>query len=127
MIRRPPRSTRTDTLFPYTTLFRSFRGGRHRTRRQPGGLGHPRRPRRQRADGKVVEGEGEKRKEGGMTNRGRKYMMPSFKAILLAGAAAMLPHGALAHAAPEEAPTAEVGHPTQDSVISFYRHALSQN
>src|SRR3546814_8600266 len=29
MIRRPPRSTRTDTLFPYTTLFRSVcRGGR---------------------------------------------------------------------------------------------------
>src|SRR3546814_10052986 len=32
MIRRPPRSTRTDTLFPYTTLFRShqrrgYRGG----------------------------------------------------------------------------------------------------
>src|SRR3546814_5565534 len=28
MIRRPPRSTRTDTLFPYTTLFRSrFRTG----------------------------------------------------------------------------------------------------
>src|SRR3546814_16242049 len=27
MIRRPPRSTRTDTLFPYTTLFRSRRGG----------------------------------------------------------------------------------------------------
>src|SRR3546814_11782388 len=26
MIRRPPRSTRTDTLFPYTTLFRSERG-----------------------------------------------------------------------------------------------------
>src|SRR3546814_3641336 len=25
MIRRPPRSTRTDTLFPYTTLFRSTR------------------------------------------------------------------------------------------------------
>src|SRR3546814_3465635 len=24
MLRRPPRSTRTDTLFPYTTLFRSF-------------------------------------------------------------------------------------------------------
>src|SRR3546814_16113756 len=30
MIRRPPRSTRIDTLFPYTTLFRS---------RQPGGFG----------------------------------------------------------------------------------------
>src|SRR3546814_14646360 len=26
MIRRPPRSTRTDTLFPYTTLFRSCHG-----------------------------------------------------------------------------------------------------
>src|SRR3546814_4801297 len=26
MIRRPPRSTRTDTLFPYTTLFRSNEG-----------------------------------------------------------------------------------------------------
>src|SRR3546814_11644618 len=36
MIRRPPRSTRTDTLFPYTTLFRSCGGncgieGRART------------------------------------------------------------------------------------------------
>src|SRR3546814_306525 len=29
MIRRPPRSTRTDTLFPYTTLFRS-NAARHR-------------------------------------------------------------------------------------------------
>src|SRR3546814_13043921 len=34
MIRRPPRSTRTDTLLPYTTLFRSKRAGyRHRARR----------------------------------------------------------------------------------------------
>src|SRR3546814_13921123 len=32
MIRRPPRSTRTDTLFPYTTLFRS------RPSRMSGGL-----------------------------------------------------------------------------------------
>src|SRR3546814_12010714 len=30
MIRRPPRSTRTDTLFPYTTLFRSDTGAPHR-------------------------------------------------------------------------------------------------
>src|SRR3546814_20842010 len=30
MIRRPPRSTRTDTLFPYTTLFRSAGPGRMR-------------------------------------------------------------------------------------------------
>src|SRR3546814_3665453 len=28
LIRRPPRSTRTDTLFPYTTLFRSLPAGR---------------------------------------------------------------------------------------------------
>src|SRR3546814_7791433 len=27
MLRRPPRPTRTDTLFPYTTLFRSISGG----------------------------------------------------------------------------------------------------
>src|SRR3546814_8092023 len=35
MIRRPPRSTRTDTLFPYTTLFRSAAFGR-RVRVRPG-------------------------------------------------------------------------------------------
>src|SRR3546814_20768971 len=29
MIRQPPRSTRTDTLFPYTTLFRSKSPDRH--------------------------------------------------------------------------------------------------
>src|SRR3546814_12363739 len=31
MCRRPPRSTRTDTLFPYTTLFRSARNHRYDT------------------------------------------------------------------------------------------------
>src|SRR3546814_6881083 len=36
MIGRPPKSTRTDTLFPYTTLFRSARRGR---RRLPAGGG----------------------------------------------------------------------------------------
>src|SRR3546814_18272064 len=36
MIRRPPRSTRTDTLFPYTTLFRSLaRGARRLDRPRP--------------------------------------------------------------------------------------------
>src|SRR3546814_10174999 len=49
MIRRPPRSTRTDTLFPYTTLFRSGAGrtrarawayhGRSRDPRERGGEG----------------------------------------------------------------------------------------
>src|SRR3546814_12573524 len=36
MLRRPPRSTRTDTLFPYTTLFRSRRGPA-RNADEPGG------------------------------------------------------------------------------------------
>src|SRR3546814_2093763 len=48
-IRQPPRSTRTDTLFPYTTLFRSIRllthgssrhGLRHRRRLRHGCPGH---------------------------------------------------------------------------------------
>src|SRR3546814_13672799 len=43
MIRRPPRSTRTDTLFPYTTLFRSWPAGRvlhdrERSRAHPGSV-----------------------------------------------------------------------------------------
>src|SRR3546814_8354659 len=39
MIRRPPRSTRTDTLFPYTTLFRSVDSLAHRLQqRDPGEL-----------------------------------------------------------------------------------------
>src|SRR3546814_2388908 len=54
MIRRPPRSTRTDTLFPYTTLFRSVErlrglglggaGGRRLRGRRPRHLPHPPRP-----------------------------------------------------------------------------------
>src|SRR3546814_15389073 len=38
MIRPPPRSTRTDTLFPYTTLFRSHRSAAARIRRLPGSV-----------------------------------------------------------------------------------------
>src|SRR3546814_6364580 len=55
MIRRPPISTRTDTLFPYTTLFRSLAplplagGGRMRNDRFA-----PRRPRQRRAQGRVA-------------------------------------------------------------------------
>src|SRR3546814_12631468 len=43
MIRRPPRSTRTDTLFPYTTLFRSrisqMSGGKGGSAKGSGGRG----------------------------------------------------------------------------------------
>src|SRR3546814_1878791 len=36
MIRRPPRSTRTDTLFPYPTLFRSPKGWDTQLKTEPG-------------------------------------------------------------------------------------------
>src|SRR3546814_6187925 len=39
MIRRPPRSTRTDTLFPYTTLFRSVCRCRLHRRAEPARVG----------------------------------------------------------------------------------------
>src|SRR3546814_7815270 len=45
MLRRPPRSTRTDTRFPYTTLFRSRRG------RQGAAAARPHRAPRAAADG----------------------------------------------------------------------------
>src|SRR3546814_3085408 len=60
MIRRPPRSTRTDTLFPYTTLFRSGRRAharaQHRQRRiaarvRAAGRNRPSLPRRARGTG----------------------------------------------------------------------------
>src|SRR3546814_8100627 len=55
MIRRPPRTTRTDTLFPYTTLFRS-------RRTLHGGLaGHHRRQPDQRLSGRQVPGAGDGR------------------------------------------------------------------
>src|SRR3546814_1389853 len=78
MIRRPPRSTRTDTRFPYTTLFRSTgargargrradrgalrsaRDGRRRRRPPPGHLaGRTARPRRADSDRCVVAPAGE--------------------------------------------------------------------
>src|SRR3546814_15926459 len=39
MLRRPPRSTRTDTLFPYTTLFRSNLALLRRARAEAGAAG----------------------------------------------------------------------------------------
>src|SRR3546814_3411645 len=59
MIRRPPRSTRTDTLFPYTTLFRSPRQHRpihlaterrHQPARLPIARPHRRRVRTRRSE-----------------------------------------------------------------------------
>src|SRR3546814_13358939 len=55
MIRRPPRSTRTDPPFPYTTLFRSVgRGSRqHGDALEPGGVGQ--RQVEQHAPGRPVD------------------------------------------------------------------------
>src|SRR3546814_5230126 len=53
MIRRPPRSTRTDTLFPYTTLFRSLERHRAREREIPALVGAP--PRHVGVAGEAVE------------------------------------------------------------------------
>src|SRR3546814_16073261 len=54
MIRRPPRSTRTDTLFPYTTLFRSCPGASpvgSPCLREGSSIGRGRRDRRRPASG----------------------------------------------------------------------------
>src|SRR3546814_5708670 len=63
MIRRPPRSTRTDTLFPYTTLFRSYQR-RYRGARR----------------GSPPPGEGEERHRAAMGDsaRGEREMTLSF-------------------------------------------------
>ncbi|HJS09688.1 DUF2059 domain-containing protein [Sphingopyxis sp.] len=52
--------------------------------------------------------------------------MTKMKSILLAGAVAMLPLGAPTHAAPEEAPTAEVVHPHDDSVVEVDSEASAE-
>src|SRR3546814_17477227 len=59
MIRRPPRSTRTDTLFPYTTLFRSLVA----LRLGAGGHCGPFRPFPRRVDGQI---DGEARAVAGL-------------------------------------------------------------
>src|SRR3546814_8325577 len=73
MRRRPPRSTRTDTLFPYTTLFRSEQLRRHLSRLQRG------EPDVAPADGGAPERPGVRRRQllrsglsrGGRGHRGR--------------------------------------------------------
>src|SRR3546814_19517988 len=65
MIRRPPRSTRTDTLFPYTTLFRSVRPGRSRA--VAGGLRFSVAGRSRRADRAVGDGSAEASRVGAVS------------------------------------------------------------
>src|SRR3546814_2645298 len=71
MIRRPPRSTRTDTLFPYTTLFRSDRAGnRAGTGGGPVGAGAGRAG---KGDGPVGAGAGRAGKGGGPVGRSEEH------------------------------------------------------
>src|SRR3546814_20494935 len=67
MIRRPPSSTRTDTLFPYTTLFRSPIGSRRAVHRVGDGLPEPApvaasRERLRRSALPTTDGDGEARR-----------------------------------------------------------------
>src|SRR3546814_2769764 len=67
MIRRPPRSTRTDTLFPYTTLFRSQGRLVAAVLQHRRGIGDPREGRR--GDGLADAGEGRELLEHAVQHR----------------------------------------------------------
>src|SRR3546814_3968518 len=91
MIRRPPRSTRTDTLFPYTTLFRSGCARPRRRRRQPAGsyrlcveLGDAlgRSVRRQRGR-HLADGEGDLRRSEEHTSELQSLMRISYAVFCL--------------------------------------------
>src|SRR3546814_13834043 len=97
MLRRPPRSTRTDTLFPDTTLFRSLR-----ERRRPGHLLHHRDPRPRRAEGRCG---------GRRRDRGARRVPLLRRPRPRLGVA-----GAAARAAPVIV-TAAVGHPRRRPVL----------
>src|SRR3546814_9840718 len=93
MIRRPPRSTRTDTLFPYTTRFRSRNQGLvlWRSLGDPGDRGpdallcpgagaersHRRRDRRDAARDARLSGGARRDGGGGQPDQGRQYSRPA--------------------------------------------------
>src|SRR3546814_4064260 len=83
MIRRPPRSTRTATLFPYTTLFLSLNVTKNQERidqRQPGGP--PQRPGGRGQPAEMDEGAAEQRNEQPVTPCGvePEHAMPRIAA-----------------------------------------------
>src|SRR3546814_6442448 len=89
MIRRPPRSTRTDTPFPYTTLFRSCRSA---LRRWPcGGAGNAARccmrhrcryPQRARSAARACDGRAARRKAHHRAQRSGSVEVPSPQSFL---------------------------------------------
>src|SRR3546814_14094162 len=102
MIRRPPRSTRTDTLFPYTTLFRSVPVEGDVLRRDAGGATRA-------ADGRAAGGAGDRgqRVRRGLfaALRARRFLRPGVHA-----AAAPAARTAALDAQPDRA--AEIGRAT---------------
>src|SRR3546814_4682587 len=123
MIRRPPRSTRTDTLFPYTTLIRS---------RRPGVLETGRRDRihhacgRHHPDGRQVHVQRRRRQCRGRAGRCRRRgtaappphghpppMNRNLVPLLVAGALlATVPGLAPLHAAPHADPSVRLASPS---------------
>src|SRR3546814_11283001 len=80
MLRGPPRSTRTDTLFPYTTLFRA-RGPRGRPAR-PAGVVDPRRATLARGRRVAARAPGQPPVAGGGTaSRRRRRTAPAGTAV----------------------------------------------
>src|SRR3546814_12415347 len=85
MIRRPPRSTRTDTLFPYTTLFRSNRAhGRPRSRSGPSAR-HLRQPADSRRALRQEDRVRHHARAGGGVNRAAPLLALAAGATLLQG------------------------------------------
>src|SRR3546814_6071345 len=78
MIRRPPRSTRTDTLFPYTTLFRSRHRASGRVRRD-----RPPRPGFHAADGDRGPWPGRSRRSEEHTSELQSLMRISYAVFCL--------------------------------------------
>src|SRR3546814_13209321 len=77
MSRRPPRSTRTDTLFPYTTLFRSVRRRDHPERRHGRRTGIERRLRHHgRQDGALRLSAGGTGRAKRVRDRGLRRALP---------------------------------------------------
>src|SRR3546814_7706262 len=70
MLRRPPRSTRTDTLFPYTTLFRSCPGPRRNA--QPARGARKARQHQPLGDPQQDQRGGEQRENGGKDQHDRR-------------------------------------------------------
>src|SRR3546814_66609 len=79
MIRRPPRSTRTDTLFPYTTLFRSARQDDPRDRRPQADRGR-RTPACDSGRGEMTDRTITEKPEQTLDVRGLKCPLPVLKA-----------------------------------------------